>query len=730
SFLPVGTYLARRYRIVAPISRGGFGFTYKAIDTKMVDETSQESDYVVIKEFFQQNVNVRNTSTMRVAVNNSNDFEVNSKLRKGFIREARRMYKLRHPNIVRVSDFIEDENGTSYYIMDYVEGEPLSSFIRNHGALSEDFALKLIRQLLDALSYVHQQHHLLHLDIKPSNLMFDGHDHIVLIDFGASKIIVTDPNDVNHSTILSHTKGYAPIEQNSQSLHLLEPRTDLYAVGATLYHMLTGVRPPECSEISQFDKPSSAFALKAPLPPSVSARTVTLINRLMAFRIVDRPANAQTVLNYLDDREADDDSIVTLPLGHAGAWMKHIVEDISTDPQAPKEPLTPKPQEPRKTQEQRKSQEVRKSSEPKKAKKKGGINLPPPPSGASRTSRPVMSATTPNYMVDKTSPVMKPAKQAAASSNASAGNASGKETQPQAENNDKQDGCCLGRLILIVGLLLALGFGVKYCVSNQKYSLIEDEETSEASSALFEKIYYDFSTSEMPKFVFQKVEGGTFDMGATPGQGSDANYDEKPVHQVTLSSFYIGAYEVTQAQYEEIMGDNPSVNKGNNRPVECVSWDDCQTFIEKLNARKGDFGVPSNMYFRLPTEAEWEYAAREGQKSHDYKYSGSDNVDEVAWYENNSGGQTHDVGLKKPNELGLYDMSGNVWEWCSDRYNESYYASSPSTNPTGASSDQKRVRRGGSRGNYGSSCRVSYRFYSTPTDRRVFLGFRLVLAPK
>ncbi|MBR1838321.1 MAG: SUMF1/EgtB/PvdO family nonheme iron enzyme, partial [Bacteroidaceae bacterium] len=607
------------------------------------------------------------------------------------------------------------------------------SFIRNHGALSEDFALKLIRQLLDALSYVHQQHHLLHLDIKPSNLMFDGHDHIVLIDFGASKIIVTDPNDVNHSTILSHTKGYAPIEQNSQSLQLLEPRTDLYAVGATLYHMLTGVRPPECSEISQFDKPSSAFALKAPLPPSVSAHTVTLINRLMAFRIVDRPANAQTVLDYLDNREADDDSIVTLPLGHAGAWMKHIVEDISTDPQAPKEPLTPKPQEPRKTQEQRKPQEVRKSSEPKKAKKKGGINLPPPPSGASRTSRPVMSATTPNYMVDKTSPMMKPAKQAGA-----AGNASGKEEQPQAENINYS-------ILLLPMVLLFVALIVIHCVNNQKYSLIEDEETSinetpadsvnedvkgENVVVSFDKDYYDFSTSEMPLFVFQKVEGGTFEMGATQGQGQDneGSDNERPVHQVTLSSFYMGAYEVTQAQYEEIMGDNPSENKGNNRPVENVSWDDCQTFIEMLNARKSDFGVPSDMYFRLPTEAEWEYAARGGQKSHDYKYSGSNDVDEVAWNIDNSDYEAHDVGQKKPNELGLYDMSGNVIEWCQDIYGS--YSIDAVTNPTGASTGLNRVGRGGCKGSDSDFCRVAVRDAYEHNFSIASLGFRLVLASK
>ena len=217
------------------------------------------------------------------------------------------------------------------------------------------------------------------------------------------------------------------------------------------------------------------------------------------------------------------------------------------------------------------------------------------------------------------------------------------------------------------------------------------------------------------------VQGSTFTMGATSEQGSDAEDDEKPAHSVTLSSYYIGKTEVTQELWQAVMGNNPSRFKGNRKPVECVSWDDCQTFISKLNSLTGK-------NFRLPTEAEWEFAARGGIKSQGYKYSGSNTLGDVAWYEENSGDTTHDVGTKSPNELGLYDMNGNVWEWCSDWYGDKYYSSSPSNHPTGPSSGAYRVLRGGSWYSIANLCRSSDRGGSTPVDRGDNMGLRLCLS--
>lgn len=217
------------------------------------------------------------------------------------------------------------------------------------------------------------------------------------------------------------------------------------------------------------------------------------------------------------------------------------------------------------------------------------------------------------------------------------------------------------------------------------------------------------------QFTMVAVKGGTFTMGATSEQGSDAWEDEKPAHEVTLSDYYIGQTEVTQALWEAVMGSNPSDSRGDNLPVEQVSWNDCQEFIRKLNQLTGK-------QFHLPTEAEWEYAARGGRKSRGYKYAGGNDIGLVAWcYDNGIG--IHPVGTKQANELGIYDMSGNVWEWCSDWYDG--YQSSSLSDPQGPSSGSRRVYRGGCCYNVARLCRVSIRNYNTPNYRGGDLGLRL-----
>ena len=209
------------------------------------------------------------------------------------------------------------------------------------------------------------------------------------------------------------------------------------------------------------------------------------------------------------------------------------------------------------------------------------------------------------------------------------------------------------------------------------------------------------------------VSGGTFIMGG------DESSDQTPTHSVTLSSYYICKYEVTQALWRAVMGSNPSFSKGDNLPVEQVSWNDCQTFINRLNKYTG-------RKFRLPTEAEWEFAARGGNYSRHYKYSGSNNLDDVAWYANNSGNHSHPIGAKQANELGLYDMSGNVWEWCSDW--DGSYSSNSQSNPTGPNSGSYRVKRGSSWSYSSRNCRSSSRGSGTPSYRSGELGLRLVLS--
>ena len=219
-------------------------------------------------------------------------------------------------------------------------------------------------------------------------------------------------------------------------------------------------------------------------------------------------------------------------------------------------------------------------------------------------------------------------------------------------------------------------------------------------------------------FEMVKVEAGSFTMGCTSEQ-SDCYDDESPYHRVVISNdYYIGKFEVTQELWEAVMGTNPSYFKGFDKPVESVSWNEAQEFCAELSRMTG-------RRFRLPTEAEWEYAARGGNKSTSAKFSGSSSVDNVAWYDGNSSSQTHPVGKLRPNELGIYDMSGNVWEWCQDWYGS--YASNTQTDPHGPSSGSIRVLRGGCWDYNARFCRVSYRNYCVPGDRLDSYGFRLLL---
>ena len=272
------------------------------------------------------------------------------------------------------------------------------------------------------------------------------------------------------------------------------------------------------------------------------------------------------------------------------------------------------------------------------------------------------------------------------------------------------------------------GSGFRLVLSTELSSHCDNENQGTTQHSV--SLSYGSGLSPKTKQILQrlvdnmvKVEGGTFLMGAQSTDSSAPNYDAEacdedssPVHQVTISDFSIGKYEVTQEEWEVVMGNNPSEFKGAKNPVERVSWNDVQEFIKRLNKMTG-------IQFRLPTEAEWEYAARGGNKSKGYKYSGG-NIFDVAWAETNS---THTVGTKRPNELGIYDMSGNVSEWCSDWFGK--YQSSTQTNPVGPSSGTKRVMRGGDYQEWLSFfCSVSYRYSEVPNKSSRGSGFRLVLS--
>ncbi len=231
-------------------------------------------------------------------------------------------------------------------------------------------------------------------------------------------------------------------------------------------------------------------------------------------------------------------------------------------------------------------------------------------------------------------------------------------------------------------------------------------------------------TDHMPEYItnsigmkLRLIPAGSFMMGAVPGDG-EAEDREKPQHRVEITKlFYMGIYPVTQAQYESMMGENPSEYEGSDRPVETVSWDDAVEFCRRLSASEG-------VTYRLPAEAEWEYAARASSTT---KYYWGDEMDyDYAWYRDNSGGGTHPVGQKIPNAWGLYGMSGNVFEWCADWYGEDYYRNSPQRDPRGPSSGAVRVVRGGSWCNLAGAVRSALRVWCSPVARYRVIGFRIV----
>ena len=603
-----------KYKIVGHISSGGFGNTYEGVHTMM-------DTRVAIKEFFPKMLCNRDENTSHITVATQNNRELVEKLRKKFIEEAKAIFKMNHPNIVKVHDIFE-ENGTAYYVMDYIDGKSLGDIVKQRGPLPEAEAVGYIRQVADALKYVHSLNRL-HLDIKPGNVMVDATGHAMLIDFGASKHYDMESGE-NTSTLMGvNTKGYAPVEQSTQSFTKFSPATDIYALGATLYKLLTGITPPDANLLMAKEE------TLAPLPSCISKSTHNAVLKAMTLIRADRPQTIDVFLGLLDSKtvyNSDDEATVC--------------EEAEKVRQAEEKC--------RLTEEQK-----RKEAEQKRniAKKSGFKNA------------------------------------------------------------------LLGGL---VGVIAVVGVIIGVNSNGNSSDSVGGGTVQSGNNALSQQISSKTYTANGVSFDMMMVKAGTFTMGAT-SEMKDPKSDEKPTHQVTLTNdYYIGKTEVTQALWKAVMGNNPSYFKGDNLPVEQVSWDDCQKFISKINSLTGK-------NFRLPTEAEWEFAARGGNNSNHYQYSGSNKLGDVAWYNGNSGDKTHVVATKQPNELGLYDMSGNVWEWCSDCFGN--YSSSSLTNPTGPNSGSSRVFRGGSWCNDARSCRSSLRFNYGHDRSHSDLGLRLVLVP-
>ncbi len=629
SMLAVGTVLNGKYRIERHLSSGGFGNTYVAINLTLGDK-------VAVKEFFMRGVTQRDGDST-ISVSNPDNRALFIEQLEKFKKEAQRIRRLQSPNIIRVHDMF-DANGTAYYVMDYIDGESLSDRLKRTGKpLSEGEVRHYLAQVLDALEVIHSAG-LYHMDLKPDNIMVDGNDRAVLIDFGASKRVSGSQMTMT-ATGVSYTNGYAPPEQMEQDTDHFGPWTDIYALGATLYRLLTNRKPPMPSAIYSDPTPDKHEVL--PFPEGVSTNMRRVIVQMLAVRWNVRPQSIAALRNMLAQGDADfaDDDESTEMMGTAAA----------TD-------------------------EVTRM----KGMAYTGVDT---------------AEDTNEYVYD--------------------GNSSSRKKLYAAI------GVWGGIIIAVLFFLLRGGSDPKADLGNIEVTTVNGGTDSKVAPGNTDTNKEVFNVNGV-SFNMIKVSGGTFQMGATFEQGSDAYDDERPVHSVTLSDYYIGETEVTQELWTAVMGNNPSEFSGTSRPVGNVSWDDCQTFITKLNQLTG-------YTFRLPTEAEWEFAARGGNKSKPYKYSGSNDIGSVAWYDWNSveGDKPHPVAQKQPNELGIYDMSGNVWEWCNDWYGK--YTSSAQTNPHDAASSSDRVLRGGCWFDIARYCRVSYRINNYPGNRNDYLGLRLAL---
>ncbi len=623
SMLPVGTVLNGKYRIDRYLASGGFGNTYAAYNVFLEEE-------VAVKEFYIRGVTHREGDSVSVSVSNEENIGQFIDQKAKFMKEARRLRRLKNDHIVRVHDLFE-ENGTAYYIMDFVNGESLSSRLKRTGQpIGEQESLNILGQVLDALAVVHQQG-IFHLDIKPANIMVDHEGNALLIDFGASKQ-VDQKGGATASTGLCYTPGYAPIEQMAQNYNQFGPWTDIYSLGASLYYMLTLHPLPSPADLLENE-------MLLQMDASVSPSTQQLVRRMMAPVRTQRPQSVAEVRRIMAEKVVDDPTqMVTKP--EPPSEITRTIAQLKSQPKSQPKPMPPSPQ--------------------------------PAPVYTPKSSQKRSSSSKLWWGV----------------------------------------GGGLSAVIIVVAAIIAI-----YIINKPLSSVTADTEIINNSAIDTSLRADEIITVNGVSFKMVGVEGGTFTMGATSEQDSDAVNDEKPAHQVTLSSYNIGETEVTQELWQAVMGSNPSYFKGSKRPVEKVTWNDCQQFITKLNRQTG-------RNFRLPTEAEWEYAARGGKKSKGYKYSGGGSIGDVAWYDNNSGEQTHDVATKYANELGIYDMTGNVWEWCQDWYG--FYSSGSQTNPTGPASGSAHVYRGGSWGGLASYCRVSFRRYSA-TTLSLYLGLRLAL---
>ncbi|MEX0321475.1 MAG: bifunctional serine/threonine-protein kinase/formylglycine-generating enzyme family protein [Puniceicoccaceae bacterium] len=677
AFLPGQTI--DRYRIIRLLGRGGMGEVY---EVEHLDLGTRHALKLIHPDILS-----RGESQER------------------FRREARVMAQLVHPNIVHVDDFSPSStSGHAWLRMELVDGISLADRMKAaKGAMPEEEVLKVLKQILIGLAYAHYQG-VVHRDLKPGNILAGSDRKIKITDFGLVRLAGEEwmQSQVQLTVARSMTIGSAPTQlgeddqsssQGTSTQALLgtfeymspeqkagqvaDARSDLYSVGLMAFRMLTS-------------ESTVGMELPSQLVDGIDPAWDDWVRKAIASRPERRFQSAGEMLEALPESDGSLNLAVSELSETAGNEedsaedpppVNEIVEDESTEEFEPQvestRDYTPPPEA--------SPEPAVKPVEPSLSSKSfmwfvviglalaGGIwgiiswqQSQKPQRQTSINRSPTVAPSQP-----KTQPVQKPvSKPALVSSNSRV------TSQPgPAEGSD-----------WVVEL--------------------PDGESVE----------------------LKWIKSGSFTMGS-PSNEKDRDSDEKQ-HSVRLSrGYWLGKYEVTQGDWEALMGNNPSRFKssGKQAPVESVSWDDAMEFCRKLTERERAAGrLPEGMWYTLPTEAQWEYACRAGTATRFYTGNNDSDLDKAGWYDSNSGSKTHPVGQKQPNTWGLYDMHGNVWEWCLDWKDD--YPAGTVTDPTGPSSGARRVLRGGGWDGDARLCRSAFRYRDSPGDSGYYLGFRLALS--
>ena len=617
-----------------------------------------------------------------------------ARLRREFEREGRLLASLRHPALPVVTDYFSDADG-DFLVMQYIPGDDLETMMAVQGrAFETEKVLAWADQLLDALDYLHtQEQPILHRDIKPSNLKLTTRDRIVLLDFGLAKGSTGMTSVAGSRSVLGFTPHYAPLEQ----IHGTgtDERSDLYALAATLYHLMTGTVPPDAMGRAM----ASVYGQTDPLRPAnetnpeVNEKVAYVLLRAMSQNREQRPRTAAEMRELLSN---------------ARRSALEMREDVPpTQPRASVAEASLKPTDITPPQKGA-------ADKARGWQKLESTSLPSERFGVATT--PIEPVPIPGTVASPTqvTPEMKrgatgdsfvaPRREEATVGTVSLSKLD-LDSASTARAATRGRGFAMLAVASVAVVIITLLFALNWRTS------IENANAGSANANLPPSFTNQWGVE------FALVPAGSFQMGSENG----LSYLQ-PMHRVNIARpFYMGRHEVTQAQWQRVMGSNPSRFRGDNLPVEQVSWNDAQEFIRRLNALNDGYT------YRLPSEAEWEYACRAGTTG---DYAG--NIDSMAWYGNNSGSATHSVGQKQPNAFGLYDMHGNVWEWYEDEYVEGYRGAPADGSARVSESGLawSRVLRGGSWNNFAAYLRSAARRSGHLGDHDSDIGFRVVAVPR